>query len=86
MWNGYIFWMSPKILSLAGFSLRLAPQNPDGSQILHLVLSGIGILICLIYFILLIIQVRKISSKLEYIEESRLELGLASRIDYMKDF
>lgn len=81
-----MFWMTPKILSLAGLSLRLAPENPSGAQILHLVLAAVGIVIMILYFALLIIQVRKISSKLEYIEESRLELGIAGRIDYMKDF
>lgn len=29
MWNGYTFWMAPKVLSCAGFSLRLTFENPS---------------------------------------------------------
>lgn len=86
MWNGYLFWMSPKMLSLSGFCLRLATSSPSGMQIFNFLISGLTIAIVAVFFVLLIVQVRKISGKLEYIEESRLEIGLAGRLDYMKDF
>lgn len=86
MWNGYLFWMTPKTLSLAGFCLRLGTPNPSGIQIFNFLVAGLAIAIIFVFFVLLIIQVRKISGKLEYIEESRLQIGLAGRLDYMKDF
>lgn len=72
MWNGYLFWMTPKTLSLAGFGLRQINSSTGGAQIFHLLVSGVAIVIILVYFVLLIVQIRKISGKLEYIEESRL--------------
>ena len=60
--------MSPRILSVAGFCLRLAPTSPDGVTIMHLVIAAIGVLINIAFLVTLLIQVRKISGKLEYIE------------------
>jgi hypothetical protein len=53
---------------VAGFCLRLAPTSPDGVTIMHLVIAAIGVLINIAFFVTLLIQVRKISGKLEYIE------------------
>lgn len=67
MWNGYFFWMSPRIVAMAGLSLRTATKNPTTLEILHLALAAFGILIVLIFFIFLVIQIRKVNAKLEYI-------------------
>jgi len=32
------------------------------------------------------VQIKRVNTKLEYLEENRHQIGLVSRIDYMKDF
>jgi hypothetical protein len=42
------------------------------------------IVIIVIFFIVFVIQIRKISGDIEYIDERRRHIGLADRIDYYK--
>ena len=86
VWNGYICWMTPKLLTMAGLQFRGMTLTPSGLDILNCLLAALAIVGIIVYIVLLIVQIRKINSKLEYIEESRLQIGTADRVDYMKDF
>lgn len=67
VWNGYLLWISPRICSLAGLALRSASAAPEGMETLHLGIAALSILLIIIFFVLLVIQIRKINTKLEYI-------------------
>lgn len=86
VWNGYICWMTPKLMTMAGFQFRGATKVLSGLDILNCILAALSIIGVILFIGLMIVQVRKINSKLEYIEESRLQIGFAERLDYMRDF
>jgi hypothetical protein len=76
--------MSPSVLCHAGMSLRTISKTPDVLTVVHGAIAAFTILVILVFFISLVIQIKKINGKLEYIALSRYQIGLAFRIDYMK--
>ena len=81
--NGLMLALLPQLATFSGFHIRML----DGSS---KVINGIGSVsiftVFLVFFIFLLIQIRGIISKIEYIEDTRYERGLASRLDHHEDF
>ena len=81
--NGLMLALLPQLGTFAGFHIRML----DGSM---KVVNGFGAVVIFIlfvvFFVFLLLQTRGIISKFEYIEDTRYEIGLASRLDYNEDF
>jgi hypothetical protein len=87
IFNGYCFWATPRLVSLAGLSLTTVEFSFDFMPVLHHSLAILlGIILVLAFSAALVIQIKAINSKLEYLSESRFRIGLVFRIDYTKDF
>ena len=71
---------------MAGLQFRGMTKTPSGADIINCLLAAVAAVAIIIYTVMLIMQVRRINSKLEYIEESRHQIGMAGRIDYLRDF
>ena len=79
--NGLMLALLPQLATFAGFHIRML----DGSLKIVNGVGSVGIFtVFLVFLIFLIIQIRGITSKIEYIEDTRFELGLASRIDHQE--
>ena len=76
MWNGLFIAFLPRIATFTGIHLRLSEQNPVNGVFAAAFLAAF-----VFFFIALLLQIRNINSKIEYLEESKMEIGLASRID-----
>lgn len=83
LWNGCFMALLPRVATFTGFHFRMISGAAD---IVNILVCGLLCLIYVIFFIQLLLHTRKINSKLEYIEGSRFDLGLASRIDHRQQF
>ena len=54
--------------------------------ILNCILAGIFGILLIIYLVALVSQTKKIFGRLQYLEDSRFDIGLARRYDYFADF
>jgi hypothetical protein len=75
----------PRILTFSSFSVRYVSID-SFEGIFYPAVAIVFILIYIVYFVQLVLQIRRINQKVEYIDESRNEIGLVTRISYKHDF
>lgn len=64
VWNGYICWMTPKLMTMAGLQFKGMTSTPTGLDTLNSFLAALAIVGIIVYIVLLVFQIRKINSKL----------------------
>ena len=79
LWNGFFMALLPQLGTFAGFGIRMLDTSGK-------VINGMGSVCLFIVFVLFLVQlwfqIRGITTKVEYIEDTRYEIGLATRINY----
>lgn len=61
-------------------------MSSDVGVIMNTIFAVIVAVGLLIFFALLLAQIKRINSRLEYLDDSRFEIGLARRYDYLGEF
>jgi hypothetical protein len=57
--NGYIFWITPRFITLAGLSLTTAPLSLDFLPVFHQSLAILfGIILIVVFLVTLIMQIK----------------------------
>lgn len=82
IWNGIIFYFSPRLLTFAGYQFRSIISS-NVSVIMNTIFAVIIAVGLLVFFALLLAQIKRINSRMEYLDDSRFEIGLARRYDYL---
>lgn len=82
-WNALFMALFPRLATFAGFHFRMISSTED---IMNGIICSVLGLLFIAYFIQLLLQIRRINSKIEYIDDSRMEIGLVSRINFKKEF
>jgi len=70
IWNAYLFCLMPRVLTFSSFSIREMSFETFG-DIFYPSIGIAFIVLYIVYFIQLLVQIRRINSKTQYLEESR---------------
>jgi hypothetical protein len=62
IWNGYFFMIMPRLAIFSGFQIRLVTDTDSG--VLNAVITSIVFIILIAYFVTLLMQVRKLNSRI----------------------
>ena len=85
IWNGLTFYLLPRTLTFVGYQFR-SLSAPTAPIIMNGIFASIILIALVVFFVMLVSQIKKINSRYEYLEDSRFDIGLARRYDYYRDF
>lgn len=83
MWNCFFMAILPRLATFAGLHIRMVLTTQD---VMNGLICSILLLGFVFFFIQFLLHIRKINTNIQYIEQTRLELGLANRINHLKEF
>ena len=71
LWNGYIFSIMPRLILFTGLQIRNVSDSRI-EDIINLIIAAVILVLMIVHFVFMILQVRKIITRVEYLDETRL--------------
>ena len=84
-WNGFIFSLMPRIVVLSSLQLRNL-NEPTVSVIANGFLASLMISLLIVFIGLFILQVHKIVTNFEFVEDNKYKIGIGRKLLALSDF